>query len=198
MIFVMLVELPDPVVILSVIVAFGVGLFGFFLYNKIRPLIRLQSNVLNKAQLERIEYYERQLIDMKIRLDAIELQGIEQKQEDPGAELKQLIKNLAKSQESQVTGHVTSKKVENEEFVPSFEHGNVADHVLRLITSKAMTSRDIQITLQRSREHTARLMKKLFEDGLVQRNTETKPYTYSITEKGKKKIGILKVSPTSV
>ena len=31
-------------------------------------------------------------------------------------------------------------------------------------------------------------MKKLFENGLVQRNTETKPYTYSITEKGKSKV----------
>ena len=31
-------------------------------------------------------------------------------------------------------------------------------------------------------------MKKLFESGLVQRNIETKPYSYSITEKGKMKI----------
>ena len=57
-----------------------------------------------------------------------------------------------------------------------------------LITSKAMTSRDIQITLKKSREHTSRLMKKLFEDGFVQRNTESKPYTYSITEKGIAKV----------
>lgn len=193
----MLVEIPDPIVILGVIVAFGIGLFGFFLYNKIRPLIKLQSNVLDKAQLERIEYYERQLIDMKIRLDALELQGIEQKPEDPNVELKQLIKSLTKNQESQVVGNVTPKKAENEEIVPNFEHGSATDHVLRLITNKAMTSRDIQITLQRSREHTSRLMKKLFEDGMVQRNTETKPYTYSITEKGRRKIGFLKVSPTS-
>ncbi|MDC6463563.1 winged helix DNA-binding protein, partial [Nitrosopumilus sp.] len=62
------------------------------------------------------------------------------------------------------------------------------DYVLQLITNKAMTSRDIQITTKRSREHTSRLMKKLFESGLVQRNTETKPYSYSITEKGKEKI----------
>ena len=51
-----------------------------------------------------------------------------------------------------------------------------------------MTSRDIQITLKKSREHTSRLMKKLFEDGFVERNTETKPYTYSITKKGKTKV----------
>jgi predicted transcriptional regulator len=72
--------------------------------------------------------------------------------------------------------------------LPSIEHVNPTDYVLQLITNKAMTSRDIQVTLKRSREHTSRLMKKLFENGLVQRNTETKPYTYSITEKGKSKI----------
>ena len=68
--------------------------------------------------------------------------------------------------------------------------------MLRLITDKAMTSRDIQITLKRSREHTSRLMKKLFEDGYVQRNVESKPYTYSITEKGIAKIGNLQTSPS--
>ena len=60
----------------------------------------------------------------------------------------------------------------------------------------AMTSRDIQITLKRSREHTSRLMKKLFEDGYVQRNVESKPYTYSITQKGIAKIENLQTSPT--
>jgi predicted transcriptional regulator len=34
-------------------------------------------------------------------------------------------------------------------------------------------------------------MKRLFESGLVQRNTETKPYTYSITEKGKSKVEVV-------
>ena len=72
--------------------------------------------------------------------------------------------------------------------VPNIEPVSPIDYVLQLITNKAMTSRDIQITTKRSREHTSRLMKKLFESGLVQRNTETKPYSYSITEKGKGKI----------
>ena len=69
--------------------------------------------------------------------------------------------------------------------------------VLHLITDKAMTSRDIQITLKKSREHTSRLMKKLFEDGYVQRNTNSKPYTYAITEKGITKIGMLQQVPQS-
>jgi len=59
-----------------------------------------------------------------------------------------------------------------------------------------MTSRDIQITLGRSREHTSRLMKKLFEDGYVKRNTISKPYTYSITNKGKEKLRGMVSAPT--
>ena len=78
------------------------------------------------------------------------------------------------------------------------DHTNPTDYVLHLITDKAMTSRDIQITLKRSREHTSRLMKRLFEDGFVQRNIETKPYTYSITEKGKAKVKELQINSTVV
>ena len=47
-------------------------------------------------------------------------------------------------------------------------------------------------------ENTSRLMKKLFESGLVQRNTETKPYIYSITEKGKSKVEDVVSNPTVV
>jgi len=35
----------------------------------------------------------------------------------------------------------------------------------------------------------------LFEDGYVERNTETKPYTYSITEKGKTKVDVVQTNP---
>ena len=82
--------------------------------------------------------------------------------------------------------------------IPDIEHVSPTDYVLRLITNKAMTSRDIQITIKKSREHTSRLMKKLFESGLVQRNIETKPYIYSITEKGKSKIKVVVSNPIIV
>ena len=54
-----------------------------------------------------------------------------------------------------------------------------------------MTSRDIQITIGRTREHTSRLMKKLSADGLVQRHAGTKPFVYSLTEEGKKRLEML-------
>jgi len=200
----MLIEIPEPEVILGVILAFLVGLGGLYLLYKVRPLIKTRNETFDASQSERLEYYERQLIDMKIRLDALEIQGIEQKTEDPNLELKQFLEKLAKneSQEKQVEeinqSEVIPEKLVSTPRITSINNVNPTDYVLHLITNKAMTSRDIQITLKRSREHTSRLMKKLFESGYVQRNTETKPYTYSITEKGKVKIEEIQIDSITV
>lgn len=197
----MLVEIPDPEVILGVIVAFLVGLGGLYGYYKVKPFIKTKNEMTDASQSERLEYYERQLIDMKIRLDALEIQGIEQKTEDPNMELKQFLEKLASNQiqEQPVEQVIEAPEVEEKPVSkPKTNHvefANPTDYVLHLITNKAMTSRDIQITLKRSREHTSRLMKKLFEDGYVQRNTNSKPYTYSITEKGKAKVDDLQSEP---
>ena len=200
----MLVEIPDPEVILGVILAFLIGLGGLYLFFKVRPFIKSSSDIDDPTQTERLEYYERQLIDMKIRLDALEIQGIDEKPIDPNLELKQFMQKLVENNDSTKEIEVVNepeviiKKPVSMPNIPSIEHVSPTDYVLHLITNKAMTSRDIQITTKKSREHTSRLMKKLFESGLVQRNTQTKPYTYSITEKGKSKVEVVTSDPTTV
>ena len=201
----MLIEIPDPEMILGVIVAFLIGLIGLYGYYKVRPFIKSRNEMGDVSQSERLEYYERQLIDMKIRLDALEIQGIDQNVEDPNVELKSFLEKLAKNeiQEKLTTQKIIEPEVVVEKAFSTPEvveigYSNPTNHVLHLITNKSMTSRDIQITLKKSREHTSRLMKKLFEDGLVQRNTETKPYTYSITEKGISKVEDVQTNPVVV
>ncbi len=200
----MLVEIPDPEVILGVILAFLLGLGGLYLFFKVRPFIKSNSDIADPTQTERLEYYEKQLIDMKIRLDALEIQGIEENPIDPNLDLKQFMQKLIETKEPEKQIEVIKDPkvvLEKQVSTPnmtSIEHVSPTDYVLHLITNKAMTSRDIQITTKRSREHTSRLMKKLFESGLVQRNTETKPYIYSITEKGKSKVEDVVSNPTVV
>jgi CRP-like cAMP-binding protein len=187
-----------------VILAFSIGLGGFYAFYKVLPFIKSRSKMSDASQSERLEYYERQLIDMKIRLDAIEIQGVEQKSEDPNLELKQFLEKLAKNEAHEIQvedanhSEVVPEKPISTPSVSTTVQTNPTDHVLHLITNKAMTSRDIQITLKRSREHTSRLMKKLFEDGYVERNTETKPYTYSISKKGKTKVDEVQTNPITV
>ena len=201
----MLIEIPDPEVILGVIIAFLIGLVGLYGYYKVRPFIKSRNEMGDVSQSERLEYYERQLIDMKIRLDALEIQGIDQNIEDPNVELKSFLEKLAKNEIQEkltaqeiIEPEVVVEKVSSTPEVIEIGYSNPTNHVLHLITNKSMSSRDIQITLKKSREHTSRLMKKLFEDGLVQRNTETKPYTYSITEKGISKVEDVQTNPVVV
>jgi len=200
----MLIEIPDPEVILSVILAFLIGLGGLYLLLKIRPLIKSSSDVIDPTSSERLEYYEKQFIDMKIRLDVLEIQRVEESPTDPNLDLKQFMQKLVENNEPEKQVEIIKepeiilKKQISIPNIPNIEHVSPTDYVLHLITNKAMTSRDIQVTLKKSREHISRLMKKLFESGLVQRNIETKPYTYLITEKGKTKIKDLVFNPIIV
>ena len=181
----MLVDIPDIGTIIGVFIAFVLGIVAIVIYNKVKPLIKTESDLL-KTYTERLQYYENQLIDMKIRLDSAEL-------------LRDVEVEVPKPKESRVEkqeGNISSAQEEKpKERMHNMNFGNATDYVLRLITEKPMTSRDIQITIGRTREHTSRMMKKLFEDGLVERNMQTKPFTYYITEKGKAKLGITKLSP---
>jgi len=193
----MLVEIPDPEVILGIVVAFLVGVFVLYLFSKLKPYVKFKQEVNDPSTLERLEYYERQLIDMRIRLDAMDLEGLSTKLVDSMPEEVEDEERPTKSIERRVKrGVVESKSIEAPR-APNMGYQNATEYVLRLITDKPMTSRDIQITLGRSREHTSRLMKKLFEDGYVTRNTNSKPYTYSITEKGRVKYGKVASAPTT-
>ncbi|MGI0077443.1 MAG: hypothetical protein ACREAU_08585, partial [Nitrosopumilaceae archaeon] len=68
----MLVEIPDPEIILEVVAAFFVGLFVLYTIYKIKPSIKWQERF-DTSSYDRLEFYERQLIDMKIRLDSLEI-----------------------------------------------------------------------------------------------------------------------------
>jgi DNA-binding HxlR family transcriptional regulator len=181
----MLVDIPDVGVILGVFASFVGGLVAVTIYNKVKP--RLVSGSENtKILTERLQYYENLLIDMKIRLDSLEI--TQETQEIPQAQIPK-----PKEQKIQQEAPVMVKEEKPKERIQNMQFGNATDYVLRLITEKPMTSRDIQVTIGRTREHTSRMLKKLFEDGLVERDMSTKPFTYKITEKGLTRIGTVKM-----
>jgi len=182
----MLIEIPDPEIILGIVISFFVGLFVLYIFYKIKPSIKQQGGF-DASSYDRLEFYERQLIDMKIKLDSLEISG----EGDYSGEIID-----SRRVQEKIPNYKYSES-EPKQVTPKAHHAsnpdyhNTVDFVLGLITDKSMTSRDIQNASQRSREHTSRLMKKLYQDGYVERNTRTKPFTYSITDKGKAKLGIL-------
>ncbi len=48
-----------------------------------------------------------------------------------------------------------------------------------------ISAKEIQQRIGRTREHTARMMNSLYHDGLVERDVTARPFSYSITEKGR-------------
>src|SRR5574337_234884 len=100
-----------------------------------------------------------------------------------------------KEQKVQQEPPVIVKEEKPKERIQNMQFGSATDHILRLITEKPMTSRDIQVTIGRTREHTSRMLKKLFEEGLVERDMSTKPFSYKITDKGLTRIGVVKMAP---
>src|SRR5256885_13419180 len=184
----MLVDIPDVGTIIGIFIAFVLGIVAIVVYNKVKPLIKTDSDLL-KSYTDRLQYYENQLIDMKIRLDSAELlKDIE----DIEAPIPKPKERMGKQEAAS-----TAQEEKPKERMHNMNFGNATDYVLRLITEKPMTSRDIQITIGRTREHTSRMMKKLFDDDLVERNMQTKPFTYYITDKGKAKLGIAKLASQS-
>ena len=181
----MLVEIPDPMVILGIVLGFLAGAVALFLYSKLRLVGSLQNN--NPSDNQRLEYYEKQFIDMKIRLDALNLDNEESLGEDEMVKIQsEMVKSPSKKQRR---SRAVVEKHTSVSRIPNMSSKDSVKHVLKLITKKPMTSRDIEVTFGgRSREHVSRLMKKLFDDGLVERDATNRPYTYSITDSGRKHI----------
>jgi len=72
----------------------------------------------------------------------------------------------------------------NTPFMPR----NTPDYILKLLSDKPRTSREIQNAIGRTREHTSRLMRKLYERNLVGRDSNSKPFKYTITDVGRRQL----------
>ena len=201
-------EVFDPWVAVSIAIAFLAGLLALFAYFWLRTMARESGLGSKSGEItgsERLEYYERQLIDLKIRLDAVEMvrgrtAGVGDSSEDESvsklaAALSELVSREAAAGGEDSTGEEPHAGGQGEdvagsdggETVPKVEfraYPNPVDYVLHLITNDIITSRDIQVTMGKSREHTSRLLKKMYEDGYLQRNEDIRPYSYSVTQKG--------------
>ena len=60
--------------------------------------------------------------------------------------------------------------------------------VLDLLVESPKNTRQLTDALGMSREHTARLMKELFDAGVVTRNDATKPFVYQLSDQGRRRL----------
>lgn len=63
---------------------------------------------------------------------------------------------------------------------------NTVSSILKLLSRSPMTAREIQAITKKTREHTSRLMKRLYNESLVTRDIDKKPFLYKITDEGRR------------
>ena len=64
-------------------------------------------------------------------------------------------------------------------------HLNTVNSILKIL-EVPLTSREIQGKIKKSREHTSRLLKKLYSENIVIRDETARPFRYKITNEGRK------------
>lgn len=157
----------------------------------------------NKKQLQ-IDNIILKLNDIQIRLDLLESKVSQSKNQSPYEHMvDNTIKNITENYDN--TSHhndindITQQsipkksqieKAKNKTVVLNDDKHNATEHyILKIILKESLTSNEIKNAIGRTREHTSRLMKKLYELQLVDRDITAKPFKYKLTEQGKKYIG---------
>lgn len=175
-------SLSDSNLMVLVVFAFLGGLAGMMLYTRFKAISEESKYKTNEAVVEAIvlEYthklrdYNKAISELQARIDILEDRVQSER--------------TTSQQSSQIQSHVTSvsepvtitqhQKIEN-------EVNSTTDYILKLLAERPRSSREVQLAIGRTREHTARLMKKLHDLGLVSRDINTKPFRYNITEAGR-------------
>ncbi len=75
---------------------------------------------------------------------------------------------------------------QKEETINDNHHNSTIEYILKKLESNPLTTRELQQYIGRTREHTSRLMKKLYDDRFVDRDIGSKPFKYTITNEGRK------------
>lgn len=87
---------------------------------------------------------------------------------------------------SVIPNNITADDISTNHDMNYQSQSSTPDLILNLLAHRSRTSREIQIEIGKTREHTSRLMRKLYESNLVVRDDKSKPFKYHITETGRR------------
>jgi Mg2+ and Co2+ transporter CorA len=169
--------------------------FGYFRDMKERDKENYKiKDMLIEGYFHKFDEYNNIISDLRAKIDLIELK-IDQKGENTHDQSKVASSNDIVNNESQRSAsHVISPVTKSVIITEKKDDVKVGDFGLRLNTTDSilkmlevpLTSREIQRRIKKSREHTSRLLKKLYSENIVMRDESTRPFKYKITNEGRK------------
>jgi hypothetical protein len=165
-----------------------------------RDNIEIIEIIENKKQLQ-IDNIALKVNDLQIKLDLLEFKLVQLENRPPNETISNIEENITKTYDNtsqdpafndithDLSKILPTEKAKSKSSVFNEKHNATEHYILKLILKDSLTSNEIKQAIGRTREHTSRLMKKLYELKLVDRDITTKPFKYKLTEQGKKYIG---------
>lgn len=186
----------DSDLVISGVLAFLAGMASVMVYFRVRNVgverrYRADETVIEAVVLEytrRLRDYDNVIAELSAKVDIMEVRS-----ETP------------RTVTSQPSHHAQPHVAPPSEPVTITQHANAenqeangtTDYILKLLAERPLTSREVQESVGRTREHTARLMKRLHDSGLVSRDVNSKPFRYNITDAGRERLRE-KLAPAAV
>lgn len=164
--------------------------FGYFRDSKEREEEnRKFKDMLIEGYFHKFDEYNQIISDLRSKLDLVEIKINSVHNNNKQNEI--VDTSDMDSNKSQDTSHsipvtndviITQKKDDEKEEELRV---NTVDSILEML-EVPLTSREIQRRINKSREHTSRLLKKLYSENIVMRDGSNRPFKYKITNEGRK------------
>lgn len=181
----------DMHTLLLVVISFFSGVAIILSYKAVKFFRHNNSSLKNaiidnriKQYADKLHIYDKAIADLKVKVDMLEMsershlisRDIESKKEDSGRDMDMISQNGVITEESREKNAAASTQTHTDL--------DTLEQILLWLREKPMTTRHIHERVGKSREHTSRVMKGLYNSGFVMRDTSSKPFKYSITDTG--------------
>lgn len=172
----------------NISLGFTVAIWIVFVYYVVRTRRPKQTtNSLDIGYLiaeinRRLERQDHRILDQQVKMDVLETSLERQKSQErtPFSENSMLPGRIGRDQGA--SEHPVASQTSQVHVIDSLDP--TANQILTFLVAGSRTPHEIQEHIGRSREHTARLMKRLFEQGFVDRNETKRPFVYRIKRIG--------------
>ena len=188
-------SLFDVIISITLFVLSFVAFFYFGYFRDLKERVKENQkfkDMLIDGYIRKFDEYSDIISELRTKIDMIELRINPEKSTRIEDELvtstnavndrshKNISHNVTPVMKSVI---ITDKKDDIRDDVAL--HLNTVNSILKML-EVPLTSREIQGKIKKSREHTSRLLKKLYSENIVIRDETTRPFRYKITNEGRK------------
>lgn len=186
----------DYVTIISLLLACFASVVTVILYresrrqkqiSRVEPDSVIEITAIVDEFTQRLKRIEQGLIDQRVKQEILELR---MKREVIRAPSEQVVtaggEFAVRPVAVEVKPVVRRERVYAQPVEASKKPATTEVEILGLVKDSQgrITARDIQKQIGKTREHTARMMNALYQEGLVERDVSVRPFAYSLTQKG--------------